>query len=140
MSRGAVRAVAGVAEVLAWRVVVRGGLAVGSLDGVAKLVAGLARCSACRGGACVGSVGQVESLARRWLPARGLLGAACLERSFVVHGMLLRRGVSGAVLRIGVLTRAGRVQAHAWNCVDSRPLLGDTEHESVRPIWAWPSG
>ena len=41
------------------------------------------------------------------------LGARCLTRSLVLHGILARRGISSTVV-LGAAIEAGRFRAHAW--------------------------
>jgi hypothetical protein len=44
----------------------------------------------------------------------GLTRPLCLTRAVALRGMLRRRGMTGADVRVGVVRRDGEFQAHAW--------------------------
>jgi Transglutaminase-like superfamily len=58
----------------------------------------------------------------------GLFRATCLVRAVALEDMISRSNTPGAVVRIGVLTREGKLLAHAWIEFGGRVLADRPEH------------
>lgn len=73
-----------------------------------------------------GDAQRAEQLARALDRAAryGVLRPLCLVRSIALRDLLQRRGIRGAMIRIGVRREAGEFQAHAWVRWGTR-ILGD---------------
>jgi len=74
----------------------------------------------------VGDAHRAEQVARALDRAAryGVLRPLCLVRSIALRDLLQRRGIRGAMIRIGVRREAGEFQAHAWVRWGTR-ILGD---------------
>lgn len=63
--------------------------------------------------------------------AAGLFRPACLVRALALHRLLLRDGVPGARIRLGVQRDGNGLAAHAWVEVDGA-VLGDDGRRAPR--------
>jgi hypothetical protein len=60
----------------------------------------------------------------------GPLRPECLVRSLALHNLLIRRGISGSVIRVGVRNDSGGFLAHAW--VELNGVIVGDEPSHVR--------
>ncbi|HEX7089118.1 MAG TPA: lasso peptide biosynthesis B2 protein [Longimicrobiales bacterium] len=60
--------------------------------------------------------------------AYGIFRPHCLVRSMAIQRMLRRRGITSANLNIGVRTRGGAFEAHAWVELDGVVIGDSREH------------
>lgn len=67
---------------------------------------------------------EAERLARviGWAASYGLFRPTCLVRALALEGMLSARGVTGAVVRVGVRRAPAGLEAHAWLELAGRPI------------------
>lgn len=81
-------------------------------------------------GPASGDEGRAEQLARAvQLAARyGLFRPFCLVRAVALEELLLREGITGGDIRIGVRRKDGAFAAHAWIRWRDRILGDDPDH------------
>lgn len=60
--------------------------------------------------------------------------STCLVRALAGHLLLERRGLRGAVVRLGVSMENGRVSAHAWLVFGPDVLLGGESMDGFTPL------
>lgn len=67
---------------------------------------------------------EAERLARviGWTASYGLFRPTCLVRALALEALLTARGVTGAVVRIGVRRAPAGLEAHAWLELAGRPI------------------
>lgn len=77
-----------------------------------------------------GDARRVEELALALGNAarHGVMRPECLVRSLALRDLLVREGVRGASIRVGVRREQGRFQAHAWVTWRGRVLADDPRH------------
>jgi hypothetical protein len=63
------------------------------------------------------------------------LGGTCLSRSLMLWALLLRRGVKSEI-RVGLRTRKGKIEGHAWVECSGQPLNEDPATIATYTVFA----
>ncbi len=82
------------------------------------------------------AVAPAQALARRVLRVVAALPwrPTCLVRAVAVQLMLIRRGIRGGVIRLGVRKREGALEAHAWLILGDAILTGAEDAPGFTPL------